>query len=149
MDIEPLILPEERRGEITSYHVLWKQRPQNTLNCGEFARSQNTSRSGLQTSFTLLNLDPGQEYCVTVSAETSAGVGDQSTTNIVECKKNQLLTHNKCLSMMSSHCCPCFKHTVYANTHFQILFTASTTCDKVVRNCHLYAFSQCLSSTHT
>ena len=87
VDIEPLILPEERRGEITSYHVLWKLRSQNTLNCGKFTSTQ--IMSSLNTSFTLLNLDPGQEYCVTVSAETSAGVGNYSTAKAVERKKNQ------------------------------------------------------------
>ena len=87
MDIEPLILPEERRGEITSYHVLWKLRSQNTLNCGKFTSTQ--IMSSLNTSFILLNLDPGQEYCVTVSAETSAGVGNYSTAKAVERKQNQ------------------------------------------------------------
>ena len=43
--------------------------------------------SSLNTSFILINLDPGQEYCVTVSSETSAGVGDHSTAKAVECKQ--------------------------------------------------------------
>ena len=84
VDIEPLTLSEERRGEITSYHVLWKQKPQNTLNCGTITNAQ--IKSSLNTSLILLNLDPWQEYCVTVSAETSAGVGNHSTATVVECK---------------------------------------------------------------
>ena len=43
--------------------------------------------SSLNTSFTLLNLDPRQEYCVTVSAETAAGIGDRSTAKAVERKQ--------------------------------------------------------------
>ena len=79
--VQIIIDPQE--GFHGVYNIFWIER--RSLDCKLFTNAQ--SISGTQTSFTLLNLDPGQEYCVTVSAETSAGVGNHSTAIAVECKQ--------------------------------------------------------------
>ena len=76
------VLMQERNGVITAYWVTYYVNNQNT-GC---QNPVTTAAPANGTMAVIEGLDPTREYCVTVAARTSVGVGQPSQVVIIGCK---------------------------------------------------------------